>query len=255
MLMKKSDHYASKLSSIRAIPDDVIQVPASIPVKIYLQEAENIFNWCQPDKERLAANGLQWAMVEDMPARIDALREAQARWSASDSGNIDIEKEWDEKSSAAHLFRKELYRSMKFIFRKNSAAVSKIAKLGEGGSSASVIQALRDVSAFGRDHIEFIRGTTFDAAKLDTAADMSRDLASLLGAVNSRRSFCSDTLKIRNQAYTYLKEAVDELKNHANFVLWRDPVRLKGYYSDYTRKKYLKSKNLKVQSASIKETV
>lgn len=74
------------------------------------------------------------------------------------------------------------------------------------------------------------------------------EMASLLGAVKSKRAFCSDSLKIRNQAYTYLKEAVTEIKSHAGFVLWNDPSRLRGYASEYMRRKN-KSRKKKEETA------
>lgn len=253
--MSNSDFYSSKLSIIRSIPDSMIIMPGSIPINVYLQEAENLYNWCQPDKEKLTANGLQWQLVEDMPARIDTLREAQARWKASDSNDIETEKEWDEKYPVALESRKDLIRTMKFLFRNNPAVTAKIGRLSEGLSSAAMIQALRDISVFGKEHIEELKSGNFDITKLDTAAVMSREMASLLGALNSRRAFCSDALKIRNQAFTHLKEAVTEVKKHANFVLWRDPSRLRGYASEHNRRKYLKSRNHKAQKEAEKVTV
>lgn len=77
--MSKTNFFESKLDVIRAIPDSGIIMPGSIPVSVYLQEAENLYNWCQLDKEKLVNGGLQWSIVDDMPARIDTLREAQAR--------------------------------------------------------------------------------------------------------------------------------------------------------------------------------
>ncbi len=235
--MADTNHYMAKLSIIRAIPDEKIIPATGIPVSIYIQEAENVCNWCQADREKLTANGLDWSLVDDLPARIDTLREAQSRWVTSDSTDIETEKQWDEKYPVARAFRTDLLRSLKFAFRKNHAALSKIKRFGDGASSAAMIQSLRDMAVFGADHIDELKKEMFDTSKLDRACTMSREMASLLGAVNSRRAYCSDSLKIRNQAYTYLKEALTEIKKHANFVLWRDSERLKGYTSDYNRKR------------------
>jgi hypothetical protein len=248
--MNNTDHYSEKLSIIQAIPEEKIQVPGSMPVSVYLQEAENLCDWSKQDKDKLTANGLDWSLIDDMPARIDTLREAQARWVISDTGDIEVEKQWDEKSPAAHEFRKKLVRAMKFRFRNNASVLPKISKFGEGESNAAMIQALRELAVFGREHIDFLHTCNFDITLLDSAENMSREMAALMAAVNSRRAFCSDALKIRNQAYTYLRDAVSELKNHANYVFWRDPLRLKGYVSDYNRKRYLKSRN----KAAVTET-
>jgi hypothetical protein len=245
IILNHIDHYSVKLGIIKSIPDERILLPASMPVRVYLQEAENLYSWCQADKEKLAANGLNWSLVEDMPARIDTLREAQARWAASDIRENEIEKQWFEKSTAAREFRKCLVRSIKFMFRDNPSVISMISRLGEGESSAALIQSLRNISVFGREQIEFPDAVNFNMTALDTAGELSRELASLLGAVNSVRASYSSSLKLRNQAYTYLREAVTELKKHADFIFWRDPARLNGYSSGYIRKRNIKHRNKK----------
>lgn len=171
--MDTISHYLTKLDIIRAIPDDSILIPGSIPVNIYIQEAENLFIWCRADKEKLTANRLDWALVEDMPARIDTLREAQARWVTSDSNDIGIEREWIEKSPEAHAFRRDILRSLRFALRGNPSALAMIKRFGEGDRNSEMIQALRDISVFGYEHIGELKAGGFDITTLDRAAVMS----------------------------------------------------------------------------------
>jgi len=42
--------------------------------------------------------------------------------------------------------------------------------------------------------------------------------------------------KIRDQAFTPLKEAVDKIRKCGQFVFWRNPGRVKGYRSNYLRR-------------------
>ena len=72
-----------KLEAIASIPDSGIVRPGNIPVTVYLQEARNLYNWCQADREALTANGLDWSFVDDIPAREAALRNAQSAWAAA----------------------------------------------------------------------------------------------------------------------------------------------------------------------------
>ena len=44
-------------------------------------------------------------------------------------------------------------------------------------------------------------------------------------------------LVICDQAYTHLKQAVDEIRDTGQYVFWNDEVRRDGYYSTYLRKK------------------
>ncbi len=250
--MNNIENSAAGITEVQSAPAGKTRKPGSIPVKVYLQEAENICNWCRQDREILTANGLDWTIIEDMPNRIDALREAQARWTTSDSRDTETEREWIEKSDSAREFRAGLVRSLKFVFRRNHPAISKIKRIAEGSSHAAMIQSLRDFSVFGQEHAEFLKNTKFDITLLDTAGVMSRELATLLGAVNTARAFSSDLLKVRDQAFTQLDEALKELKDHADYVFRHDPSRLSGYSSDYYRKNYLKSKKKK---ASDEKTV
>jgi hypothetical protein len=40
-------------------------------------------------------------------------------------------------------------------------------------------------------------------------------------------------IDLRDRAFTYLKLAIDKIRECGRFVFWRNPDRLKGYTSDY----------------------
>jgi hypothetical protein len=42
---------------------------------------------------------------------------------------------------------------------------------------------------------------------------------------------------LRDRACTHLKETVDTIRQCGQFVFWKDPDRIKGYASEYFRKK------------------
>jgi len=243
--MNVVDHYSSKLSIITSIPDVRILEPDNIPISVYIQEAEDLFTWCRPDKEKLIANGLQWSLVEDLPARIDTLREAQARWQNSDLSDLEIERIWGERLPEAQELRKDLIRSLKFVFYKDNSRLDKIDRFSDGFSHAAMIQSLRGMVIFSRENIEELKTGNFDVTKIERAEVLSHELGSILSEIHSSRAGCSGSKKIRNQAYTYLKETTTEIKRHAEFVLRKDEDRRKGYASTYTRKRYQKNKNKK----------
>jgi hypothetical protein len=47
--------------------------------------------------------------------------------------------------------------------------------------------------------------------------------------------------KIRDQAFTHLKEAVDLIREYGRYVFWRNDARLKGYRSNHLRKMRLRN--------------
>ena len=53
----------------------------------------------------------------------------------------------------------------------------------------------------------------------------------LLAAMNGERAENNSAKTIRDKAYTLLKKAVDEIREAGKYVFWKNPDRLKGYYS------------------------
>lgn len=240
--MNYCDFYSEKLDVIKSIPDNEVLSPGSTPVSVYLQEAETLFNWCQPDKELLTFNGLDWSLVEDLPARADTLREAQAGWNSSRYSNAEAIKLWKAKSPAAHDLKATLLHSLKFLFKENSEVSANLKRLGKLNSNDDMIQALRDISRIGNDNIEFLKTTNFDIEQLKIAAAKSQEMAKLLGIVRIKKSFYNESQDLRDRCFTHLKNAVDKIKTHGRHVFWRNEARAEGYASDYHRKKNSKKK-------------
>jgi len=77
--MSNQEDYQAKLATITAIAAEEVKSP-TIPIDVYLQEAENLYHWSQDDQAQLTGAGLDWTLVEDLPTRAGALREAQSLW-------------------------------------------------------------------------------------------------------------------------------------------------------------------------------
>jgi hypothetical protein len=241
--MNYISRYLLKLDEIMSIPHEEVMQPVTMPVSVYMQEAMNLYAWCRHDRDKLTANGLDWSIVEDMPARIDALKEAQSRWAVTDKSGLDLEWRWKEKLSYARGFRKDLVRSIKFLFRKDREVSMELSSYGKGGSCAAIIQSLHSLSVFGRMHSGFLAGAGFDTGKLGAAADLSREMASLMASVRSLRISHSAALDIRNRAYTFLAAAVSEVRSHGHYLFSNDSLKFRGYTSEYIRRKNRKARN------------
>ena len=61
--MGHQEDYQKRLAEIKAIKDEDIIKTISIPVDTFAQEAEDAYQFCQPDKEALTAIGLNWTEV------------------------------------------------------------------------------------------------------------------------------------------------------------------------------------------------
>ncbi|MDY6934062.1 MAG: hypothetical protein SVZ03_07555 [Spirochaetota bacterium] len=235
--MSNVEDYKQKIEEIQAIGDDEIRSPSNIPVDIFLQEAENLYHWCQEDKEELTANGLDWELVLDVPARCGALREAQSKWITSRFSQEEAQKRWAEDSPQAYDMRNEFLHSFRFAYRRLPDLLGRVNAIAHGYGHADMIQDLNDLSVLGKDNPEPLERINFDMTLLDKAADMADRMSDLLGVTTVERADSSESIKIRNKAYTHLRYAIDEIRAFGLYVFWRDEARYKGYTSEYNRKR------------------
>ena len=231
--MSKQD-YDSKLEAIQAIPDEQMKSP-NMPVDTYLQEAENLHQWCRQDKEDLSKAGLDWRFVDELPPRAGALREAESIWFKERFSRQEAQKIWNEKSPQAYDLRDQLLHIMQFAYRNDTSLANRVSEIYEGSSHADMIQDLNDIAVLGKANIAPLEAVSMDLTMLDQAAAVANEMAELLSKATVDKEDKSPARIIRDKAYTHLKEAVDEIRNCGQYVFWRNESRNKGYISQYHR--------------------
>jgi hypothetical protein len=226
----------AKIAEITAIRDEDVKKP-NMPVGEAVQEAENLVAWCQEDKADLTAAGLDWLLVEDMPVRAGACRYAQSIWARESRSREAAQKQWQAQSPAAFDLRDELVHHFLFAFRNHPDMVAKTQIIREGGSSADMLQDLSDLSVLGKNNQELLKAVGVNVKLLTTAATMADELSALLALANGANGGDVNAKATRDKAYTYMKQAMDEIRKTGQYVFWRDEDRKKGYLSAYFKKK------------------
>ncbi len=125
---------------------------------------------------------------------------------------------------------------MRFAYRKDDNLLNRVSAITEGSGHADMIQDLNDVAILGKENTEPLTAISFDLTLLDTAANTANEMGDLLAMVTTDRADSSDDILVRNQAYTHLYEAVDDIRECGQYVFWKNKDRLKGYRSDYLRR-------------------
>jgi hypothetical protein len=228
--------YLDKLASIEAISNDVVITP-DMPVATALQEAEDLEAWCISDKEALEKSGLDWKLVDDLPLRTGACRYIQSQWQKDFRSQEEAQREWAVQSVFAYNLRDETLHHFFHAYHKFDVLTGKVQRIAEGYGNADMLQDLSDLSALGKANPQPLQLINFDLAQLDTAATLSEDMAKLLAKANGMKMEDNQLKLLRDKAYTYMKEAVDEIRRHGQYVFWRNEDRKKGYVSKYNRKR------------------
>jgi len=234
--MPSSVDYNELLPVIQAISPESVVTP-TVPVDVFVQEAENLFHWCADDLAALANAGLDLNLIPGLPVRAGACREAQSIWIKERNMRQEAEQLWKEEAPAAFDMRDRLIHTFRYAFRKNAGLLARIDEIALGDTNSDMVQDLNDLSVLGKAHPELIIPAFLTEIDLDNAAATSDRMADLLGATNGERKEVSEAMIIRDKAYTYLKLAVDEIRECGKFVFWRNPDRLKGYVSEFWQKR------------------
>ncbi|MBN2531168.1 MAG: hypothetical protein JXR76_32590 [Deltaproteobacteria bacterium] len=226
--------YEQKLPQITAIPKEDIK-PPQMPMNTYIHEAYTNYKWAQKDIAFLKKAGFSMELLEDIPIRCDAASEAQSLWQNVMTGRREAQAIWHEESPDAYALRDECLHTMRYAYHGIIELITRVNAIAEGSSDADMIQDLNDISILGKENPEPLEKVGFDLEKLELAAQMSKKMHELKSAATVDQ-YDKDVKRIRDQAYTHLKDAVDALRRCGQFVFWKDEDRRKGYISQYNRR-------------------
>ena len=281
--MSLCKNYDEKLKIIRAIPDKRIKTAKDIPLSTFIQEANNLCTWCRKDKEVLLKAGLESRYFSELPDRIDTLREAHSQYRAIIKEKNNTKSKLKEKKQRLLNVRSSLIKAYHYAFRHHKGILNQIAfinkkidyKTGNKNRSsepdikkdsnnlkktfrkrtrttAAYIQNLNDLRLIGEQQIDLLKKINFDQSLLDEADALIREVSQLSGKIKTDKVFDNkqkELKKIRNQAYSWLKEAVDEIRTCGRFVFRRTDERYIGYISHYVKNKMKKQNKKKPDTA------
>lgn len=229
-----SKNFNDLKATIEALDDKLIKVP-DLPVDIFNQEAENLYQVALNDKPELLARGLKEETIELLQKAAGASRYAQATWNKERNEKEAAEQEWKEKSPEAYALRNDLLSELEFAFYDNYDLQSVMARIREGNNDADMIQDLVDLSVVGKDNKALLEKTGFDEVLLDQAEKTADMMSELLAKANGAKDENNQSKILRDKAYTYLKQLVDEVRRYGKFVFRNTPDHAAKYASAYYR--------------------
>ncbi|MBN2716672.1 MAG: hypothetical protein JXX14_12530 [Deltaproteobacteria bacterium] len=225
--------YDQMMQEITSIPPHKTLSP-SMPMDAYIQEALLLHHWTQADHDALLKAGLSETLLVDLPYRANAAREAQTIWRNFLEGQSEAQQRWRIETAEAYELRDELIHVMKYAYREEANAMSKLMQICDYDKNFDLVSDLHELASLGRENLSPLRNVGFNLARLEQAAVLSHGMRQLMDAAAG-----TDTLvkTVRDQAYTYLKEAVDAIRECGLCVFWQNPERRKGYESNTLRRK------------------
>jgi len=230
--MKNKMDLATVLPALEAMEAKDVTNP-TMPVATYLQEAEDLYVWMQADRAHLESVGQSPEMMDSIPARIGALRELESAWGLARHGKDEAQTRYDAMSRDAFSLFTKLVRHARYAFRKHPGLQARLPRTTGWISDTDRIQDINDLAVICREHSGLLAEAGFDTALLDCLGTLSDDLANKKALARRERAGGRGTKLMRDRAFTYLKEAIDEVRAAGRFLFWDDAARLQGYRSAY----------------------
>jgi hypothetical protein len=208
----------------------------NMPVGVFIQEAYNIHFLVQDDREQLEKRGLDWGIVDELPARIEHLRLAEARWWKARFAKTPLEKEYERWREKADAVSRELFIDLEYALTGNAKELHNLRKakrqahkIAKHGQDCGLVHAMANC------HRDLLAQCGSNPALLEDIAACANKIPQLVSQLEISPTD-SWRLTERNFAYTFLLVAVEEIKRCARYAFWSDREKLRGYASEYFRK-------------------
>lgn len=237
-------HYEQNLAIIKAIPPEKT-IQLTMPQEHVCSEAQELDIVANEDKEDIMARGLSSNILESLPIRTGAFTYAAALYELDSQGMSEVQEIWEKKKEEGYLFKKKLINEMKFAFRNNQLAQKELSEIKAGKGHRDMVIDLLEIEIVGREHLEELANINFDMSLLDKAKELHEEVTKAYAEMKVHQNQINEKRQTRDQAFTWLKEIVDEIREFGRFVYSDNPEKIKRYISEYYHEIRGKVKNKK----------
>lgn len=231
-MLSAQESYNKHFAAFSAIPPDKIKTPRMPRIDI-MGEAEELKLAAQEDKEALVKAGCPEEYITTLDERIGAYAHASSIWENSEFAKSDAKRQWIQEEDGAYTFKERLLHGLNHALRENPDELKYVKKISAGHGKRDLVMDLKDISVLGRRNIDALSAIGFDPADIDKADALYEKLSNLLSEANMSPGELEELKTLAYQAYTYLQEAVAEIRTNGQYVFWKDEARLNLYKSEY----------------------
>ena len=241
-MLSTEETYNKHLESFTAISENEIKTP-KMARDDTIGESEELKIVALQDSDSLIKSGCSEIFITTLDERIGAYSHASSIWENSEFAKSESKKQWIEKEKIAYEFKSDLLHNLGYALRKNPDELKYVKKISAGRGKRDLVLDFKDISVLGKRNIDALKAIGFDPANLEKAESMYDTLSNLLSSANMSSGELSELKNLAYQAYTYLQQAVEEIRETGQFVFWKDKKRLDLYKSDHFQKSGRAKKN------------
>jgi hypothetical protein len=222
-------------AELQALDGSYADPPATIPVIAILQEGRELQGVMRRLRPRvLAGSRLDPALADSLPARIEALDAADARW--TDLRTYQLPSSRTKLRVQAEGLRGDSIAALRHFLPQNQEVQARVNQIAEGTGIADLIDDLKKLAVLvGEQSPALVRAGLPPKAsdKLSAFAQQLDEATTEAASASTGTDEGREALGLRNRAYWYLREAIDEIRECGRHALRKEPALAKHFRSSY----------------------
>ncbi len=225
-------------------------VPVGMPFFRYLYQAPAAYEQLMAYRDQLEPQKLDYSKVEDVPTIIGACREALSASSVIVFPDSESKKEWDKAKAEADLVMWDMLETAKYRLKKVPELYSVVTAIREGGSYASFIQDLNDLSVLFRENWPLFEEINYDYEYVTKSAKLSNKLSELRARATVDKSESPELRVTRDKCFTLLKETLEPALERAAWLMRSDKKTAEKFEIKPPKKKSKKKKESEMETVA-----
>ncbi len=219
---------------LAVIPEDEIVSPKQ-PLHVISTEATEVAIAAVEDRETLIGYGADESMIDSLPVRAACFSYAAAKYQISFGDDPDVRKEFEELFPQALKTREYLERFCRHGYRRNPGQLAKLGKIAEGRGHSDTVFDLLPIRLLIESNPEPLKAMrAFKWEMVDEAEELYEKLSRVYARSKIDPHKIDTARDMLDRAYTYLKQAMDEIKEIGQFA-FEGTERYQAYVSEFYR--------------------
>ncbi len=230
--MKFEPQYSDVIAVIMSIEDELIR-SLDMSEEEALEEAYTLNEAVSEDAELLRSRGCPEIFINTLLSRIKLFGYITTYILLKIDDDASIQEMWMSEKRKGYALRRTLVGAFEVAYRNEKRRLAQIDSIKEGRGDADMIVDLLSYAEMGNAYPEALAKIFFDMAQLEEARTLSNTLSTLLAKCNIAPDEEKELRELRNRAYTWLKEAMDEIRTFGLWIHADNPEKRERYVSAF----------------------
>ncbi len=217
------DHYNELLPKLSALNNEQLVKPFA-SIEAITSYADGVLELLEKRGDSLIEEGIKPLFVHSLKKRINAYAVAEMNSSNAISTESSSTEQWNCLKSEAQRVKGDLTLYGEIAYEEHPKLMEKLNAIKSGQGNDDLIHDMLDLSGLFRENLEpFAELKKFDTAWIDRSEELFTELRDIRAMVDDPDSRLAELSHIEKQAYSYLDQAMKEIRRFGRLAFRNEP--------------------------------